>query len=488
MKPEDELIQVRADNETLRAQLEQYTQELAQRDELIAQLQQRLHTLEERLAKDSHNSHLPPSSHRFVRQPKSLRTKSGKKPGGQAGHPGQSLRFSATPDEVVVHEVQRCHHCQQDLHAVVPLGLERRQVIDVPSPRLLIREHQTEQKVCPQCQHLSVAPFPEEARAPVQYGPTIGAMAVYVVQQHLVPLARATEVLEDLLGVSMSQATLCSLIERCARDLQPIEELTKTALSLSEVVHQDETGLYVGGKRSWMHVTATATLTHDAVHAARGVQALQAIGILESFAGVSVHDGWKSYWQYECGHALCNVHILRDLTFVEEEHHQSWAGEMKEVLLSMKAHVEDARASGQNSLPFPSYRRLVDHYRRLLLHGYLCNLPDPLTSSPSPPKRGRRKQSAALNLLDRLWEQEEAGLAFLYDFAVPFDNSQAERDLRMVKVQQKVSGCFRSGNGARHFARIPGYLSTLRKQGVPLLSALQATLLGHPILPSFSAT
>jgi transposase len=422
MKPDEEVIQLRAENQALRDQLEERDQQLAQRDELITQLKQRLQLVEERLAKDSHNSHLPPSSDRFVRQPKSLRKRSGKKPGGQAGHPGQSLRFSATPDEVVVHVVSRCQHCQQDLQTVPPLALERRQVVDVPPPRQWIREHQAEQKVCPQCQKLTVAPFPEEVRAPVQYGSCIGAIAVYLVEQQLLPWDRTCEVMQDLLGVSMSQGTLCSLIERCARQLRPLECLTKAALGLCDVLHQDETGLYVMGKRYWMHVSATATLTHYAVHPARGVRALQAIGLLEKFAGVSVHDGWQSYWQYDCGHALCNVHVLRDLTFVEEEHHQDWAGQMKELLLTMKAQVEDAKASGQSALPHPLYQRLIDYYRRLLLQGYLDNLPDPPTLSTSPPTRGRRKQSAALNLLDRLWDQQEAVLAFLYDFAVPFDN------------------------------------------------------------------
>jgi len=488
MKPEEELSQLRAENQGLREQIEQRDQQLAQRDELIAQLQERLHALEERVAKDSHNSHLPPSSDRFGRQPRSLRKKSGKKPGGQAGHPGQSLRFSATPDEVIVHGVQRCEQCERDLQAVQPTAIERRQVVDVPPLGLVVCEHQAEHKLCPQCSHVTRASFPPTVRAPLQYGERIGAIAIYLVQQHLVPLARATEVLDDLLGVSMSQGTLCTLIERCARDLQSIEDLTKTALSLSEVVHQDETGLYVEGKRSWMHVTATATLTHYAVHAARGIQALRTIGILENFAGVSVHDGWQSYWQYDCGHGLCNVHHLRELTFLEEEQHQSWAGQMKDLLLIMKAHVEDAKASGQSAVPHWLYQRFRDDYRRVILHGYRCHLPDLLTTSSSPPRRGRRKQSAALNLLDRLWKHEEAVLAFLYDFAVPFDNSQAERDIRMLKVQQKVSGCFRSWNGAQNFARIRGYVSTLRKQGLPVLSALQATLLGHPILPSFSTT
>lgn len=485
MKPEEELVQLRAENQALREQLEQRDSQLVQRDELIAQLQQRLQVLEERLAKDSHNSHLPPSSDRFVRQPKSLRKKSGKKPGGQAGHPGQSLRLSATPDEVVLHVVQRCQHCQQDLQTVPPLVLERRQVVDVPPPRLLIREHQAEQKVCPKCQQLTLASFPDEVRAPVQYGSGIGGIALYLVEQQLLPWDRACEVLADLLGVTMSQGTLSTLIERCAKQLAPLEELTKQALALAPVLHQDETGVSVAGNRCWLHVSATETLTHYAIHPARGAQALQDIGILEDFTGVSVHDGWQSYWQYDCGHGLCNVHVLRELTFVEEEQHQVWPGQMKELLLIMKAQVEDAKASGQSALPLSLYQRLVACYCRLLVQGYLENLPDSLVTSRLPPKRGRRKQTPALNLLDRLRQQQEAMLAFLYDFAVPFDNSLAERDIRMVKVQQKVSGCFRSFEGARAFARIRGYLSSLRKQGLPLLSALQATLLGQPVLPSF---
>lgn len=481
MKPEEELIQLRAENQALKEQL-------AQRDELIAQLQQRLQALEERLAKDSHNSHLPPSSDRFARQPKSLRQKSGKKPGGQVDHPGETLRFSQTPDEIIVHRVQQCPHCQQDLQLVEAVGVERRQVVDVPLPRLLVREHQAEQKVCPRCQHETRASFPEEVPAPVQYGPHIAAIAVYLVEQQLLPWERACEVLNDLLGVSMSQGTLAHLLERCASHLQPIEALTKEALRLGDLLHQDETGLYVAGRRCWLHVSATKTLTHYAVHSARGAQALQAIGILQGFVGVSVHDGWQSYWQYDCAHALCNVHLLRELTFVHEEQHQEWAGQMKDLLLTMKAQVEDAKASGQAALPLPLYQRLVTCYRCLLLQGYLQNRPDPLVTSSSPPKRGRHKQSTALNLLDRLWRHQEAVLAFLYDFAVPFDNSLAERDLRMMKVQQKVSGCFRSLAGAQAFARIRGYLSTLRKQGLPVLAALQATLLGHPVLPSFSTT
>src|SRR6266699_2068813 len=263
-------------------------------------LKQQVQELQERLKKDSHNSHLPPSSDRFGRQPRSLRQKSGKKAGGQEGHPGSTLHLSETPDEVMVHPVERCEQCQADLRHVPPSVVERRQVVDVPPTRLLVREHHSEQKQCPQCQQITVASFPAEVRAPVQYGPRIAAIAVYLVQQQLLPLARACEVMEDLLAVSLSEGTLCDLTLRCASNLAEVEQHMKEALVQSAVIQQDETGLYVTGQRQWMHVTCTPTLTHYGVHASRGRAALDAIGILPRFGGKSVHDGWRSYFLYAC--------------------------------------------------------------------------------------------------------------------------------------------------------------------------------------------
>jgi transposase len=261
--------------------------------------------------------------------------------------------------------------------------------------------------------------------------------------------------------------------------LAPVEQQIKAALSQAEGLHQDETGLYVAGKRHWMHVSATEHLTHYAVHPKRGQVALDAIGILPTFQGVSVHDGWRSYWGYGCEHALCNVHLLRDLTFVEEEEQQAWATEMKDLLLDIKAAVEQARAEGCTCLHPLEGVDWKAQYAALLAQGYQANPP------PQGAKKGRRKQSAARNLLDRLSTHQEAVLRFLDNFAVPFDNSLAERDIRMVKVQQKVSGGFRSWLGAQAFCRIRGYLSTLRKQALPLLTALEQALVGHPLSPAF---
>src|SRR5258707_8595535 len=255
MTAAEELIHLRHEKRLLREQAslqqalinrqqEQITlleRELSLQQAQLTQFAEQVKALQDRLSKDSHKSHLPPSSDRFSRQPKSLRQKSGKKPGGQQGHPGKTLLFSPCPDEVIVHAVDRCEQCQADLRQVPASRVERRQVVDVPPVRLLVREHHSEQKQCPQCQQITVASFPAEVRAPVQYGPRIAAMAVYLVQQQLLPLARAREVMEDLLAVEMSEGTLCDLLGPCASKLAEVEQPIKEALIASSVIHQDET-------------------------------------------------------------------------------------------------------------------------------------------------------------------------------------------------------------------------------------------------------
>jgi transposase len=390
--------------------------------------------------------------------------------------------LSPTPDQVLLHPVEVCQHCRADLRHVPSLHVERRQVVDLPPKRVVVIEQQAQQKSCPSCQQISTAAFPQNVRAPVQYGAALAAVGVYLVQQQLLPYERACEVIEDLLGPSMSVGTLQGLVDRCAQQLQPMEQQIKAALSQAPVLHQDETGLYVAGQRQWMHVSSTERLTHYAVHPKRGKEALDAIGILADFQGVSMHDGWSSYWQFLCQHALCNVHHLRELIFLHEEQQQIWAGEMKKLLLDIKAAVAQARTQGRTSLPPLEVADWKARYRALLAQGYQANPP------PEPPaagKKGRRKQSKARNLLDRLSKHQDAVLRFLDNFLVPFDNSLAERDIRMVKVQQKISGCFRSAAGALAFCRIRGYLSTLRKQGLAVLAALEQVLLGHPLSPAF---
>jgi len=476
------------ENQRLREQVAQRDERIEQQSLLIEQMQdqiaalsQQVKDLQDRLAKDSHNSSLPPSSDRFVRQPTSLRKKSEKTSGGQAGHPGTTLRFSQTPDEVIEHQVSLCSSCQQDLREVQACVTLRRQVVDMPSPRLLVQEHRAEQKQCPRCQHMTLASFPAAVTAPIQYGPKIAAIAVYLTQHQLLPLERTCEVLSDVLGAQMSEATVGELIQRTACQLAPVEQQIKEALISAPVLHQDETGVRVAGKGYWEHVTSTATLTHYQVHASRGQEALNAIGILPLFKGISIHDCWASYFLYPCEHALCLVHVLRELVFQAEQQGASWAGELKDLLLCMKEATQQAREQGKRWL---DPVEVLDWERAFLRVLEEADQVTPRATAP-PGSKGRIKQSAARNLLDRLRKHQQAVFCFLEDLRVDFDNNQAERDLRMLKVQQKVSGCFRSLAGAQAFSRIRGYVSTLRKQGLPLLPALQATLSGHPLLPSF---
>ncbi len=476
------------ENQRLREQLAQRDERIQQQSLLIEQMQeqiaaltQHVKDLQDRLAKDSHNSSLPPSSDRFVRQPKSLRNKSEKKTGGQEGHPGTTLRFSEAPDEVIEHQVSVCSSCQQDLRPVEACVTLRRQVVDIPSPRLIVQEHRAQQKQCPRCQQITLASFPPTVTAPIQYGPRIGAVAVYLTQQQLLPLERSCEVLSDVLGVQMSEATVGELIQRTACQLAPVEQQIKAALIEAPVLHQDETGVRVAGKGYWEHVTSTASLTHYQVDASRGQEALNAIGILPLFKGISIHDGWASYFLYDCEHALCLVHVLRELVFQAEQQGAVWAADLKDLLLSMKEATQQAREQGKRWL---DPLEVLDWERAFLRLLDEADHVTPRATAP-PGTKGRIKQSAARNLLDRLRKHQQAVFCFLEDLRVDFDNNLAERDLRMIKVQQKVSGCFRSLAGAQAFSRIRGYVSTLRKQGLPLLPALQATLSGHPLLPSF---
>lgn len=467
--------------EPLKARGEELEQQLKEREGDILEHQEKIRDLEGKRKLDSQNSSQPPSSDRFRTSPRSLRTKSGKKPGGQEGHPGQTLCQVQEPDEIIVQGVERCEHCHADLQAEPVVHVERRQEWDIPPKRLIVREYQAEQKWCPHCQQMSQGAFPDGITAPVQYGPAIGAVGVYLGEQHLLPYERACEAMEDVLGIPMSVGTLTSVIHRCASHLEPVEECIKEYLRHVKGRHQDETGCSVQGKRWWMHVTSTETVTHYAAQRKRGCEALDAIGLMAGFTGISVHDDLASYrCSTSCTHGACNVHHLRELKYQEEHKQQGWAKEFAELLIEMKQAVEQAKASGRSSVAEDVSTSLIQRYECLLTRGYEANPKDP---PPLRPQKGRSKQSKARNLLDRLRNQKDV-LRFLSDFSVPFSNNLAERDLRMVKVQQKISGCFRSPQGAHAFARIRGSLSTLRKQALPVLSALEMALAGHPLLPS----
>lgn len=456
----------------------------ARQEAQMAALTARVAELEGRLAGNSQNSHRPPSSDGPRKPPRGQRRPSGKRPGGQPGHPGHTLRMVATPDRVVEHRPGRCAACGAALAGVPACAVVRRQVVDLPPLALAVTEHRAARVRCPACHRPTTAAFPAEVAQPVQYGPRLKGVAVYLRHYQLLPYARAGEVLADLCGARLSLGTLEAAEASCAAALAEVEEGIKAALRGAAVAHADETGVAVAGRRHWVHVVSTARLTHYAQHAKRGQVATDAVGILPAFAGRLVHDAWAPYWRYACAHALCNAHHLRELTAVAEQVGQPWATALHTLLRAMQRAVARARARGSASLAGPTRERFVARYRRALAEGYAMNPPPARDATAG--RRGRLKQSAARNLLDRLAGHEAEALAFLDDWRVPFDNNQAERDLRMLKVQQKISGTFRAPAGADRFCRIRGYISTLRKQGLPVLTALEQALRGQPLWPDLA--
>lgn len=451
---------------------------LQTREEKNRQLELRVRELEDRLMKDSHNSGKPPSSDGLKRKPKSLREKSGRPSGGQPGHRGKTLEFCNVPDERIVHAPTACDGCGENHWEAEAVLTERRQVFDLPPMKLFVTEHQVESRRCVGCGRVSRGTFPERASQPVQYGVGVRSLLTYLQAYQLLPYARICELFQDLFGRRISEGTLSEAIQACSSRLERTEAAIREALTKANVGCFDETGLRIEKKLHWLHSASTERLTHYSAQKKRGQEGMAQAGVLPAFQGRAVHDGWASYFTYPCAHALCNAHHLRELTFLSEGHGQAWAVEIKDLLIEMKQAVETAKEAGKSALTKPSLRSLLKRYNLLLKKGEAAN---PLLPLDPVPRRGRKKQTPARNLLDRLRRYQQETLAFLYDFSVPFDNNRAEREIRMMKVQQKISGGFRSKKGAEAFCRIRGYLATARKQTHNVLFALQQAFLSQPL-------
>jgi transposase len=447
----------------------------------IAHLRERIQELEARLAKDSHNSSKPPSSDPSFKKPppRSLRQAKGRKPGGQKGHPGATRVLVDDPEHTVRLPLSGRCACDQDLAALpVEEQPERRQVIDVVVRRA-VTEYRTVQGVCP-CGQVHRSPWPAEVAAPVQYGPGVAALAVALTHEQHLPYQRTSELLAALTGLVISPATLYAMgREAAARLAAPVAAIGQ-ALVKQALAHADETGLRVAGALQWLHVLCTATLTFYAVHAKRGREALAAIGLLAAFRGTLVHDHWSAYAAYSCQHAFCNAHHLRELIAIAETYPRlSWPQRLIALLCEANEATGMARAAGLKALPGPLLEDFFARYEALLAEGARCH---PRRTGP-PGSRKRVKQSPAYNLIGRLRDHRTAVLRFLTDLSVPFDNNQAERDIRMPKLKQKVSGGFRSEEGAQAFATVRSYLSTLRKQSIDTYRALVMTFQGNPPMP-----
>lgn len=447
-----------------------------QKDALIELLIKRIEALESRLGQNSRNSSKPPSSDGLSKPaPKSRRQKGQRPTGGQKDHPGTTLERTDLPDQIVVHDVPAaCDVCQQAL----PTGqvAETRQVFELPPLKHEVIEHRQMRVRC-RCGKEHLGRFPAEVKHSVQYGPRALAAMVHLNQHHMVPLKRSSELMHELFGLRVSQATVYKAAVQAQHLLKPTVDAIAHALSQAPVVHADETGIRIHTKTQWLHTVTNDSLTWIGHHRKRGQEAFEALGVLPSFKGILVHDGWKPYQTLDCLHSLCNAHHLRELTAVYEQapEQQGWAKDLIELLVQACQQSKDQQV-GVHTL---AHWRYV--YDLLLEQGEQAN-----PRQERQGQRGRVKQSKATNLIARLKDQAVEVWRFAWNPLVPFTNNLAEQAIRMTKIKQKVSGCFRTPQGAGVYCTIRSYLCSMRKQGHDLFEALVQTFYGSTPQPAFN--
>jgi transposase len=387
------------------------------------------------------------------------------------------------PDQVERCLVEICAHCQTSLEEISASRLERRQEFELPPIRLVVTEYQAEVKRCPHCGFENQAEFPEGITQPTQYGSDFKALLVYFNQKQFVPLERVAEICQDVINQSVGEGTIVAACHQAAHLVEPVNKRIKQYLiETDETVHFDESSLRVNQTNHWVHSAGTERATNYHLDEKRGTVGIDNAGILPTRTRNCAHDDWAAYYTYRnARHSSCNAHHLREFAFLQERYPQDWEGAMVEHLLFIKKVVEEAVAQGLPGLTSEQLQAFAFHYDELVEQGLASN---PVPDKP-PGQRGKAKQSPPKNLLDRLRDYKAAILAFMYDFKVPFDNNLAERDIRMVKLKQKISGCFRSTEGAKTFCAIRGYLSTARKNGFSTFEALKLAMRGSPYAPDF---
>jgi transposase len=446
---------------------------------LVSAQAERIAELERQIAADSHNSSKPPSSDGLGKKPapKSLRQRSGRRPGRAKGDPGGRLEQVADPDQVVDHRPVVCGGCGTGLDSGQSAGYRARQVFDLPEIRPEVTEHRLHQRVCG-CGHTTTATAPEQVSAATVYGAGVRAAVCYLSAYQHLPAKRLAEAMDALFGLSLSTGTVISVLDRAHEGLAGFESEVKEHLAAAPVAHADESGVRVAGRLHWLHVMCTHLVTFYGVHAHRGRAAMDDFAVLPAFTGTLVTDALASYTIYGDAQALCGAHVLRELIAVTEDTRRdpAWAKAMTDVLIEAKDAVADALAAGQDTLAPDTLTGFQDRYRQAALCGIAAN--------PHPGKGPKPKARA---LAERLRERTEEYQRYMTDFTVPFDNNRAERDLRMIKAQQKISGSWRTLTGARRFARIRSYISTVRKHGINPLTALRDLFAGRPwMLPTAS--
>jgi transposase len=435
--------------------------------EIIARLEARIVELERMLGLHSGNSSKPPSSDGLKKPPRvmSLREKGLKTSGGQAGHKGTTLKMVDAPDDIIDHKPNECEVCGTNITPDAPILAEKRQVFDLSAPKIIVTEHRVYRFLCG-CGHQTRRSFPPEVTHAAQYGARIQAAMTYLNIAQLLPEDRLQEVMSDLFGIKPATATIAAIINRKAAAFTPVCAAIEAKLQTSPVKHLDETGFRVGGKTQWLHVLSNDALTHYRIDEKRGKMP-------ENLTETVVHDHWKSYFKLQnVTHALCNAHILRELKAVFEIDHEGWAKRFSKLLLLFKTFKEKAVNAGEAVIKCEIMKRLSNIYDKIVARAIKSHENMPLIEKLSPSKRGRKKRRIAHNLLLRLQGFKVEILRFASDFAVSFTNNQAEQDIRMMKVRQKISGSFRTAEGANNFVTLRAIISTARKNQWNILKTL----------------
>lgn len=446
--------------------------------EKINLLEEEIRRLKARLdkytKKNSRNSHKPSSTDQSNNKTKSLREKSGKKPGGQSGHKGYNLKFSKTPDEVLYYSVTECACCGCKLQNKKPDDLDKKQVFEIPKPKFLIIEHQSEIKTCGKCGIINVAQMPGWIISKTQYGPEAKSLMVYLSQYQMLPYHRIRLLFKTIYNHAVSAGTVYNAVKENGEKLQTIDHKMKQLLLESPTLHGDESGINIANDKHWLHVASNEKITHYHIDKSRGFDAMENVGIFGKYHGIMVHDHWRSYFRYtEADHALCNAHHLRELKYINEVQGLRWAKTMADLLIEIHNKKQESISCGRHKFYQKTKARFIERYKNII-----CS--------------GQREQSVrgtldSKNLLKRLNKYYTETLLFMENYDVPFTNNQGERDIRMIKVYQKITGGFRTINGAKNFCINRGVISTAIKNGKNILNILRQAFLGRLTLPQLIA-
>lgn len=454
---------------------------LLKMDARIKALENQVKELQDRLGLNSSNSSKPPSTNSpFAQKPK-ITSNAKRKAGGQTGHEGKNLKMVEHPDVVIVSTPEVCQECGVSLAKTPSRLIASRQVFDLPVLKIEVTEHHVYAKKCPCCKALNKGSFPSGVTAPTQYGKRFDAVISYLSIHQMLPYERITQVMQDLFGHPISEGVILNALSRVEAQLEPFNILTKEALLASPILHVDETGMNVRGKLHWAHIALSKDAAQCLLHPKRGADAIKQMAILPSYRAIAVHDHWKPYESIKGSfeHAFCNAHHLRELTRVTQLDKQQWSEELSNLLLSAHHAIIHAKAKGKERLSPHRVKRFNVWYDSIVASASVTYSATQKKSG----KRGRPKQSFAKNLLDRLIKYKEETLRFITNFDVPFTNNAAERGLRMMKVKEKISGCFMSQKGGRIFMNIYAYILSVKKNGITIMQALLDAMNGKPFIP-----